>query len=182
MRVSWRFYTELIFLFFHFSLPFYSSHMLSPFLNTSKKLQLLSSILCVLREIQSQNSFQKQLPELCYLLRVIPVCSLYKIPSQPLSGYSLPGAHLLSVWGCRHHCGRYRKHQNQDSPRAGKCTISWGPSAAIGTLRNLMDSSQVINFEIFFVLLNSHFVGFSASQLGIFSELGIQGLPWWAIG
>ena len=36
--------------------------------------------------------------------------------------HRLPGAHLLSVWGCCHHCGRCWKHQNQASPRAGKST------------------------------------------------------------
>ena len=90
----------------------------------------------------------ESLPELCCPPAAIPMYSLYIIPSQPLSSYSLSSAHLLSVWSCCHHSRRSRKHQNQDSSRAGKSAMQLGPGVGIGTPHNLTYSNQVTNFVI----------------------------------
>ena len=127
---------------FFFSISLYHSTpaICKSFLEHFQKVMVLHLVFSVFSGKYSLMTLPrlKLLPELCYPLSVIPMCSLYKIPSQPLSSYSMPGSHLLSVWGCCHHSGRYRKHQNQDSPRAGKSAMWLGPDVDIGILHNLM--------------------------------------------
>lgn len=56
---------------------------------------------------------------------VIPFDFPCAFHTKTLLHHCMPGAHLLSVWSCCHHCRRCRKHQNQASSRTGKSTCSY---------------------------------------------------------